>query len=83
MLTLDREFGFVFVTSHKYKIIGNLDPFKIKNSGNTEEERSIRKESTEAHHEEGSEANQRVMWMSKFHQSQRNGKRKDFNIGFS
>jgi hypothetical protein len=80
MLTLDREFGFVLVTSHKYKIIEILDPFKIKNRGNTEEERSIRKEST---YKEGSEANQRVMWMSKFHQSQRNGKRKDFNIGFS
>ncbi len=46
MLTLDREFGFVFVTSHKYKIIQNSDPLKIKNRGNTEEERSIRKEST-------------------------------------
>lgn len=46
MRTLDREFGFVFVTSHKYKIIEILDPFKIKNRGNTEEERSIRKENT-------------------------------------
>jgi hypothetical protein len=31
MLTLDREFGFVFVTSHKYKFIEILDPFKLKN----------------------------------------------------
>jgi hypothetical protein len=46
MLTLDREFGFVFLTSHKYKIIQNSDPSKIKNRGNIEEERSIRKEST-------------------------------------
>jgi hypothetical protein len=46
MRTLDREFSFVFVTSHKYKIIEILDPFKIKDRRNTEEERSIRKENT-------------------------------------